>query len=162
VRPEAALALEGAVLHDHARGRAPSGDAVAALLDEPPALLLYPGPGPAARPPVAPRTIVVPDATWAQARRMVQRLAPLRALPRLALPIRPAPATRLRRSAVPGRLSTLEAIAAALHWLGEPEAAGRLQALHAEAVERTLRLKGMWPPGRDPHRLPSPRARPGP
>ena len=48
-------------------------------------------------------------------------------------------------------MSTLEAIAGALEQLGEPAAAAALRRLHDTAVERTLRLKGMWPPERNPH-----------
>jgi DTW domain-containing protein YfiP len=48
-------------------------------------------------------------------------------------------------------MSTLEAIAGALERLGDPASAARLQELHAAAVERVLRLKGMWPPDRNPH-----------
>lgn len=48
-------------------------------------------------------------------------------------------------------MSTLEAIAGALDQLGDPGAAGALRALHQAAVEKTLRLKGMWPPTRNHH-----------
>jgi len=149
----AALALEGAVIHDHARGAEPSDEVVARLLGEPPAVLLFPTTG-APVPAVRPRTIVVPDATWSQARRMVQRLRPLQTLPRLPLPAPPPPASELavlRRSTVAGGMTTLEAIAAVLALLGEPEAAAALRVLHATALERTLRLKGMWPPDRNRH-----------
>lgn len=153
----AAAALEGAVIHDHALGDAPpghpgAGAALAGLLGDG-AALLYPSPH-AGRLDPPPRTIVVPDATWAQARRMVQRLAPLRTLPRLGLPP-PAPAAaRLRVSPVAGGMTTLEAIAGALRLLGEPAAADRLDALHDAALEKTLRLKGMWPPDRNHHLAP--------
>jgi DTW domain-containing protein YfiP len=150
----AALALEGSVIHDHARGAEPSDEAVARLLDEPPAVLLFPTTG-APQPAVRPRTIVVPDATWSQARRMVQRLRPLQNLPRLPLPASlaaPPDAAVLRRSTVAGGMTTLEAIGEVLELLGEPAAAAALRALHDSALERTLRLKGMWPPARNPHR----------
>jgi DTW domain-containing protein YfiP len=151
----AALALEGAVLLDHARGELPSDAAVAGLLEEGPAALLFPAPAASVLHLAPPRTIVVPDASWSQARRMVQRLVPLRTLPRMALATAPATA-RLRRPTVAGGMSTLEAIAGALALLGEPEAATRLLELHAEAVERALRLKGMWPPHRNPHQARAP------
>jgi len=124
---------------------------VAELLSDGPSALLYPSPHPSARPDPAPRTILVPDATWAQARRMVQRLAPLRTLPRLAIPP-PPQALRLRQPPMAGGMSTLEAIAGVLALLGEAPAAAALRRLHDVAVERTLRLKGMWPPDRDHHR----------
>jgi len=147
----AAAALCGSVIHDHAAANATSDQAVAALLDDGPAALLFPSPHPPPPLAVPPRTIVVPDATWAQARRMVQRLAPLHALPRLGIPPPPG-ALRLRRPTVAGGMSTLEAIAGALDLLGEAPAAAALRRLHDVAVERTLRLKGLWPPGRNPHR----------
>jgi DTW domain-containing protein YfiP len=141
----AAAALEGATVVDHALDRTRSDEGLVALWDDGPAWLLYPSAhvGAPAGPP--PRTIVVPDATWAQARRMVQRVAPLRALPRLALP-GPPPTARLRQPPRPGGMSTLEAIAGALELLGDAAAAGALRTLHQVAVEKTLRLKGMWPP----------------
>ncbi len=146
----AAAALEGATIFDHALGDARSDDLLAALLGDAPAWLLYPSAhaGAPAAPP--PGTLVVPDATWAQARRMVQRLAPLRALPRLALPP-PPPATRLRQPPKGNGMSTLEAIAGAMDLLGDAATAGALRELHRTAVEKTLRLKGMWPPTRTHH-----------
>jgi DTW domain-containing protein YfiP len=103
----------------------------------------------AARPPCvpdpAPEVLVVLDGSWAQARRMLQRLAPLRDLPRLSLP--PRDAERLRRPTVAGGMSTLEAIADALELLGDGEAAGGLRAVHRLAVARGMRLR--WAPGRD-------------
>jgi DTW domain-containing protein YfiP len=98
-----------------------------------------PGP-PLAEPPTR---IVVPDGTWSQARRMLQRLPALQALPRLALP-GPPPGLRLRRPHRGDGMSTLEAMAGALHALGRAQDAEALLALHAVAVERVMRLKGVW------------------
>jgi DTW domain-containing protein YfiP len=81
---------------------------------------------------------------------MVQRLAPLSSLPRLGLPA-PPPTARLRRPPRAGGMSTLEAVAGALDLLGEAAAAAALRRLHQVAVEKGLRLKGMWPPSVDPH-----------
>lgn len=92
-----------------------------------------------------PRVVVVPDGTWSQARRMMQRIPALRRLPRLAL-AGPPPGLRLRRPHRGDGMSTLEAIAGALAALGAPDEAEKLLTLHAHAVERVLRLKGMWPP----------------
>jgi DTW domain-containing protein YfiP len=146
----AVAALAGAQVLDHARDEDPSDEAVARALGADPAWLLYWSPH--ARRPAGdpPRTIVVPDATWAQTRRMVQRIAPLRALPRLALPPPPS-GPRLRRPPRAGGMSTLEAIAGALESLGAPAEAEALRRLHQVAVEKTLRLKGMWPPNLDHH-----------
>jgi hypothetical protein len=48
-------------------------------------------------------------------------------------------------------MSTLEAVADALELLGDAASAGALRALHLAAVEKALRLKGMWPPAGDHH-----------
>jgi DTW domain-containing protein YfiP len=146
----AAAALEGATVFDHALDDSRSDDGLGALLDDGPVWLLYPSAHAGAPTGPPPRTIVVPDATWAQARRMVQRIAPLRTLPRLALPP-PAPAARLRQPPRAGGMSTLEAIAGALDHLGDGASAGALRALHRCAVEKVLRLKGMWPPASAHH-----------
>ncbi len=146
----AVAALEGATTFDHALDDTRSDGDLAALLEDGATWLLYPSAHAGAPPGPAARTLVVPDATWAQARRMVQRIAPLRDLPRLALPP-PPPATRLRRPPRAGGMSTLEAIAGALDLLGDGAAATALRALHQAAVEKTLRLKGMWPPTHDHH-----------
>jgi len=144
----AAAALVGATVFDHALEDTRSDEELSAAIGEAPAWLLYPS-GQGGRPPgPPPRTIVVPDATWSQARRMVQRLAPLQTLPRLDLP--PPPTTlRLRAPPRRGGMSTLEAVAGALELLGDAAAATALRRLHEVAVEKTLRLKGMWPPGRE-------------
>lgn len=134
----AALALSGAELLDHALPGRPLDDA---SLREPGAVLLYPGAGPWTKA-ALPRRLIVPDGTWGQARRMVQRIPALRALPRLTLPT-PSPAFRLRR-APEGGMSTAEAVAAALRLLGDDAAADALLRVHAAAVERCRRLSGTW------------------
>ncbi len=112
------------------------------------------GPGPAdlegawllfpdgARTPEAPpRTIVAVDASWSQARRMVQRVPWLRALPRLAVAPGP-PLPRLRVAPRGDGLSTIEAIARALapyEARGVVEGLERLCRLHAE---RSLAARG--------------------
>ena len=135
----AALALREARVVDYAVvGREPD----LAALSEPGTVVLFPSPH---RPRLdAPaRQVVVLDATWPQARRMIQRVPALRALPRLGLPPRtPASAADpMRRPPLPGGVSTLEAIAGALELLGEPEAARALDRLHAAALERGWRLR---------------------
>jgi DTW domain-containing protein YfiP len=147
----AAAALEGAVVLDHAlEGHRPGGGLEEAI-GPGPAWLLYPSPHAEVPGGPPPRTLVVPDATWAQTRRMVQRLAALSTLPRLGLPP-PPPTARLRRPPRAGGMSTLEAVAGALDLLGEGAAGAALRRLHQVAVEKGLRLKGMWPPTLDPHR----------
>jgi DTW domain-containing protein YfiP len=135
----AALALERASVLDYAvPGRAVDLDGLAAAGT----MVLFPSPH-AAPLEAAPPRLVVLDATWAQARRMVQRIPSLRALPRLTLPPRPSPARPkpMRRSTVRGGVSTIEAIAGALELLGEGDAARALHALHGEALARSWRLR---------------------
>jgi DTW domain-containing protein YfiP len=139
-----ALAIPGTEILEHGLPVAPVDHP---LLATPGAVLLFPTTTPTPTPtPTAtaapPPLVVVPDGTWTQARRMVQRVPPLRTMPRLGLPEVPA-AVRLRRPPE-GGMSTLEAMAGALAWFGEPDAARRLLALHAAGVERILRLKGTW------------------
>lgn len=138
----AALAIPGTEIVDyglpgeplHLGALAPAGGVV-----------LFPSPSPAPPPATPPPVVVVPDGTWGQARRLMQRAPGLRALPRLSLPA-PAARLRLRRPHRGDGMSTLEAMAGALAALGAPDAAERLLALHDLAVERVLRLKGMWDP----------------
>ncbi|OZI74436.1 tRNA-uridine aminocarboxypropyltransferase [Bordetella genomosp. 12] len=83
------------------------------------AFLLFPGAaavaaGPAL-PPALPRLLVVPDATWRRARSMIARHPALAALPRLDLPHAGPGRYRVRHADLPGALSTLEAVAAALN-----------------------------------------------
>lgn len=126
----AATAL-GARVVDHALpgqpiepGALPSADA----------LLLFPSPAGIHVPSPVPSTLVVVDASWSQARRMVQRLPELQRLPRLSLPQEPG--ERLRRPTIASGMSTLEAVAAALERLGDEEAALGLRELHRIAVHR--------------------------
>ncbi len=134
----AALALEGSAVLEQGLPNVPVD---ASALAVPGTWVLFPSPHapPPGLPP--PRRLVVPDGTWPQARRMMQRIPELRALPRLPLP--PAPAALRLRRPVAGGMSTLEAVAAALRTLGEPDAAARLDALLAAGVELATALRGM-------------------
>ena len=139
----AALAL-GAEIIEHGLPGAPIDERP---LRAPGARVLFPSPHPAdADPAPAPGVLVVPDGTWSQSRRMMQRIPALRTLPRLSLAGPPA-GLRLRRPPTLHGMSTLEAIAGALAALGAPEASQKLLALHDAGVERVLRLKGTWDPG---------------
>lgn len=134
----AALALPRSRLVDYAL---PDVEPDLSALAEPGTVVLFPSPHPAPLSP-PPRQVVVLDATWAQARRMIQRVPALRTLPRLALPSRaPGAADPIRRPTVAGGLCTLEAMAGALHLLGEAEAGRALDALHAAALARSWRLR---------------------
>lgn len=102
------------------------------------AWLLFPEGEPRTRAPEPlPRQLIVLDATWSQARRMYRKLAELRGLPILRLPESArASEARLREAPSPDRVSTIEAIAAALRLLEGDEVATPLEALFALAVER--------------------------
>ena len=136
----AALALEGTRVIDHGLPGPPLDDAA---LRAPGSVVLFPSPLLAPPPLVRPTQIIVPDGTWSQARRMLQRIPALQTLPRLSL-AGPPPGLRLRRPFRGDGMSTLEAIAGALAALGAPDQAEALLALHAAGVERVLRLKGVW------------------
>lgn len=103
-------------------------------------------PGEAAAPPGRPGTLVVVDASFSQARHMVQRLAALRRLPRLSLA--PPPGRRSLRAAPEGGLSTLEAVAEAIAHLEGDAAARPLRAAHEALVQRQLEQRGYVGPMR--------------
>jgi len=135
----AALALVGSELVDYALP-GPAMDGSALALED--TWILFPSGRPTPPGSVRPRRILVPDGTWQQARRMIQRIPALRTLPRLSLPPAAA-APRIRRPPIAGGMSTMEAMAAALRFLGHDEEADRLLELHAIAVDRVSRLRGM-------------------
>jgi DTW domain-containing protein YfiP len=131
----ALLGLENAELVEHG---GPEGevDLEAAIGED--AALLFPDGRPLTR---LPRTLVVLDASWAQARRMTQRIAAVRSLPRLTLPPFP-PLPRLRRAPREDGLSTIEAIARAVAVLEGEEAARPIERLCELHVERALASRG--------------------
>ena len=135
----AALALERSEVLEHAVAGAPLD--LSRLAGGDSAAVLFPSGATRPLPLPPPATLVVPDGTWAQARRMLQRIPALRALPRFSLPERPG--DRLRRPTVSQGMSTLEAVAAALEALGEGGAAKALLELHLLAVARGRALR--WP-----------------
>lgn len=135
----AALALPGSEIVDYALPGEPVGAAPFSLEGS---WVLFPSAHSTEPGSAHPTRVVVPDGTWQQARRMMQRVPALQKLPRLSLPAA-APAPRLRRPPRPGGMSTLEAIAGALRFLGHAEEADRLLDLHAEAVDRASRLRGL-------------------
>ncbi|NKQ11712.1 tRNA-uridine aminocarboxypropyltransferase [Pseudomonas sp. SST3] len=73
-----------------------------------------------------PLRLIVPDGTWRKARKLLHLNHLLADLPRVALPEGLTSRYRLRKAPMPGALSTLEAIVAALNTL---EGAGRYDAL---------------------------------
>jgi len=124
------LALANSEIVDHGGGE----NATLPTLDG--AYLLYPLGEPAYTvPEPRPRTLVVLDATWSQARRMYRKLPALRGLPILRIPEDDREVERLREAPGPGMVSTIEAIARALRLLDGDEIAAPLEALYARAVE---------------------------
>ncbi|MEZ4320530.1 MAG: DTW domain-containing protein [Myxococcota bacterium] len=106
-------------------------------LGEAPRLLLPQGTTPLDTPP---STLVVLDGTWHQVRAMRARIPPLPEVPLLSLPVAP-PRSRMRLHHLPEGRSTMEAIADALDFLGEPEPARALRELYAELAKRWLELR---------------------
>lgn len=88
-----------------------------------------------------PVTLVVPEGTWAHARRMVRRLPGLSPARHVVLPPGPPTAWTLRREPTPGGLATLEAIARAVGIIESPSAQRALEDLLARVVEGTLRTR---------------------
>jgi len=88
-----------------------------------------------------PVTLIVPDGTWRQGRRVRQRTAGLAQIPCASIS-RVAPSNyRLRTTYDPRRLATLEAIAEALGVLEGEQARAALLAIFDVMVERTLRAR---------------------
>lgn len=84
-----------------------------------------------------PEHLIVPDGTWSQARRLVRRYPVLQTLPALRLP-EVTSLYRLRRGTAKGQLCTSEAIATALHLLGEVEPARALLQVLLEWQARAM------------------------
>lgn len=126
------LALPNSEIVEHGGSFGP-----ASLRDTQGAWLLFPEGEPIHTvPEPPPRTLIVLDATWSQARRMYRKLDVLRGLPLLRLPEEEMPRARLRESPGPGRVSTIEAIARALRVLEGDQVATPLEQLFDVAVRR--------------------------
>jgi len=86
-------------------------------------------------------TLVVPDGTWTQAKRIARRDPVCRALPSVRLEAMPASTYRLRRNLREDGLCTLEAVAEALRLLeGDAVADAMLEVFHVW-VDRSERLR---------------------
>jgi DTW domain-containing protein YfiP len=89
------------------------------------------------------KTLVVPDGTWRQARKMRTRIPGLEDLPCVTLPAGPPTQYRLRAERRLGGLSTLEAIARALAVLeGDERVHDALVRVQKMFTERTLWMRG--------------------
>ncbi len=104
--------------------------------------LLFPSDGGKTLPPAKVSTLVVVDGTWSQARRMMNRIPGLVTLPRLDVAMHATDRIRMRRSPVPGRVSTAEAVAYALDLLEGPGTGDSLMALYETQVERVWQARG--------------------
>ncbi|MEZ4399841.1 MAG: tRNA-uridine aminocarboxypropyltransferase [Kofleriaceae bacterium] len=89
-----------------------------------------------------PVTLIVPDGTWRQARRVRARVPGLADVPCVTLPPGPPSRYQLRSEPREGGLATIEAIARAYALLGEPAAHDLLDAVFRAVVERTLWSRG--------------------
>ncbi|MDQ3264511.1 MAG: DTW domain-containing protein [Myxococcota bacterium] len=140
----AALALQNIQLVEWVPRTPPDVEALLANLR--PAWVLYPGEGNVDPSREKPATLVVLDATWKQARKMLHHHPQLLRLPRWGLPATGALRPRLRQSEDPRARSTLEAIADALTLLEGPEIGDPLHRLHDTLVQRVRRARGLPPP----------------
>lgn len=90
-------------------------------------------------------TIVVPDGTWTQARKMIRTHAALAELPRVGLPPEAHPRWVLRAEGSAHGMSTLDAICWLLAAVEGPEAAAPLEELARAMWSRTLFSRGIRP-----------------
>jgi DTW domain-containing protein YfiP len=103
-----------------------------------------------------PVTLIVPDGTWRQTRRMPKRIPRLNEVPAVTLPNHEPSRYRLRHEPVDGGLATYEAIARAL---GVIESAAVRQALERPfdaMVSRTLASRGLTSRGLASPEVPAP------
>jgi len=103
------------------------------------AWLLWPG-GVSTVPVPKPKTVVVLDGSWSQARRMFQRVPELRRLPQWSL-VAPE-GRRSLREAPPGGMSSLEAVAQAVEALDGVDAARPFHEAHEALVQKQLGQRG--------------------
>lgn len=89
----------------------------------------------ATKAPRAPLQFVVLDATWQQARKMLNKSPWLNRLPRVSLPSTAASQYTLRRNQPPGHLCTSEAVSALLRSRGDVDAATQLDYFLAHFIE---------------------------
>ena len=99
-------------------------------------------------------TLVVVDASWGQARKMVRRISSLESLPRVTVDAPPHHTTRLRRPPFPGAMATIEAISAAVRVLEGPQPADTLDELFTCFVRNARAQRGG--DGLERHSTPNP------
>jgi len=113
--------------------------------------LLFPGRGEplpagevAARP--GPLTIVVPDGTWSQTRKIVRTRPELSELPTIALPDAAHARWSMREETWASGMSTVDAVCWLMAALEGPEAAAPLERVAEAMWRRTLTSRGTPPP----------------
>jgi len=89
-----------------------------------------------------PKTVVLVDGSWPQARKLVNKIPGLKGLPRLQIAPPTNPPIRLRTPPIPEGMSTIEAIAAALDTLEGAGTGEPLRALFHRAVQATIDTRG--------------------
>ncbi len=138
------LALSSCVVVDHG---VPEHvlDLTESLGDRP--YVLAAGATPLENPPEVTDLVVI-DSTWAAAKNMRWRIPPLVTTPTLTLRAPMLAPLRMRRGAHPEQMATIEAVAAALEFLGEPEPAAHLRGLFATMSARLLQLRGFEVPAK--------------
>ena len=95
----------------------------------------------AASPPERPRTLIVLDGTWRQARRLAGRIPEIAALPFVTLPSGAASSWPVRRTPNPAHLCTFEAVVRAVALLEGAEAARPLADAFARVVHHLDAMK---------------------
>ncbi len=91
-----------------------------------------------------PLTLIVPDGSWAQARRIKIRNQELHGIPSLRLPPAAPARYRLRRQSQPAHLCTLEAVARALSVIEGFDYQSPVEELLSVVNERILTLRGAF------------------
>jgi DTW domain-containing protein YfiP len=104
-----------------------------------------------------PTTLIVPDADWRRAHKLLSRQSALDGIPRVHLPSGPPSTYRLRRHTDPRFLATFEAIARALGILEGAAVQVHLEHVFRLMVERTLWSRGLISADRVTGGIPSPR-----
>ena len=89
-----------------------------------------------------PPTLIVPDGTWSQARKILAHEPGLAGVPRVKLPAGAASGYRLRKAKAPGQLCTFEAVARALAILEDPSIHDAMMTSFNAMVERSIKTRG--------------------
>ncbi len=119
---------------------APEGPASLPSLNTAGTALLFPDPD---LPEIErPDHVIVVDGSWAQARKMVNKIDNLKDLPRFAIAAPEPDFTRIRTPPMQGMVSTLEAIAAVLDRLDGPGAGDPLRDLYSATVRAAVAARG--------------------